>query len=106
MLQSIYRRGRTRGKIGTELDAETSFELLKILYRGQPRAAHVVKTCNTRATHVIIRVSAVIKTWEDAVRRESLSGLSRAEHGHWTCVPRWYHGKKRVFSGLHVAGRG
>ena len=31
-----------------------SFELLKTLARGQPRVAHVVKTCNTRETHVII----------------------------------------------------
>ena len=51
-LQSIYRRGRTRQKIGTASDAAKSFELLKILVRGQPRVAHVVKTCNTRATHV------------------------------------------------------
>ena len=33
---------------------------------------HVVKTCNTRETHVIIRVLVVIKTWGDAVRPESL----------------------------------
>ena len=71
-LQSIYRRGRTRRKIRTASDAAKSFELLKILARGQPRVAHVVKTCNTRETHVIIRVPAVIKTWGDAVRRESL----------------------------------
>ena len=32
----------------------------------------MVKTCNTRGKHVIIRVPAVIKTWRDAVRRESL----------------------------------
>ena len=32
----------------------------------------MVKTCNTRETHVIIRVPAVIKTWGDAVRRERL----------------------------------
>ena len=44
----------------------------KILARGQPRLAHVVKTCNTRETHVIIRVPDVIKTLGDAVRRESL----------------------------------
>ena len=31
----------------------------------------MVKTCNTCETHVIIRVPAVIKTWGDAVRRES-----------------------------------
>ena len=57
-------RRRTRKK---------SFELLKILARGQPRAAHVVKMCNTRETHLIIRVPAVIKTWADAERRESLA---------------------------------
>ena len=51
-LQSIYRRGRTRQKIGTASDAAKSFEQLKILVRGQSRVAHVVKTCNTRATHV------------------------------------------------------
>ena len=61
-LQSIYRRGRARGEIGTAPDAAKSFELLKILARGQPRVAHVVKTCNTRETHVIIRVPAVITT--------------------------------------------
>ena len=48
--------------IGTASDAAKSFELLKILARGQPRATHVVKTCNTRETHVIIHVTAVIKT--------------------------------------------
>ena len=73
-LQSIYRRDRTRRKIGTASDAAKSFELLKILARGQPRVAHVVKTCNTHETHVIIRVPAVIKTWGDVVRRESLGG--------------------------------
>ena len=52
-------------------DAAKSFELLKIA-RGQPRVAHVVKTCNTRETRVKIRVPTVIKTWGDAVRRESL----------------------------------
>ena len=61
-LQSIYRRGRTWGKIGTASDAAKSFELLKILARGQSRVAHVVKAWNTRETHVIIRVPAVIKT--------------------------------------------
>ena len=68
-LQSIYRRGRTRGKIGR---GKKSFELLKSLAHGQPRAAHMVKTCNTRETHVMIRVPAVLKTWGDTVRRESL----------------------------------
>ena len=61
-----------RRKIGTASDAAKSFELLKILARRQPRVAHVVKTCNTCETHVIIRVPAVIKTWWDAVRHESL----------------------------------
>ena len=51
---------------------------------GQPRAAHVVKTCNTRETHVIIRVPAVIKTWGDAVRRESLGVC----HGQSTVIGR------------------
>ena len=46
--------------MGTASDAAKSFELLKILARGQPRVAHVVKTHNTRETHVIIRVPAVI----------------------------------------------
>ena len=58
--------------MGTASDAAKSFELPKIFARGQPRVAHVVKTCNTRETHVIIRVPTVIKTWGDAVRRESL----------------------------------
>ena len=71
-LQSICRRGRTRRKIGTASDAAKSFELLKSLARGQPRVTHVVKTCNIRETHVIIRVPTVIKTWGDAIRRESL----------------------------------
>ena len=53
-------------------DTAKSFELLKILARGQPRVTHVIKTCNTRETHVIIRVPVVIKTWGDAVRPESL----------------------------------
>jgi len=46
------------------------FKLLKCLAHRQPRAIHVVKTCNTLETHVIIRVPAVIKTWGDALRRE------------------------------------
>ena len=83
-LQSMYRRGGTRGKIGTASDAAKSFELLKILARGQPRVAHVVKTCNTRETHVINRVPAVIKTWGDAVRRERL-GIC---HGQSTVIGR------------------
>ena len=61
-LQSCCGRGRTWGKIGTTSDAEESFELLKTLARGRARTAHVVRTCNTRETHVIIRVPAVIKT--------------------------------------------
>ena len=83
-LQSIYRRGRTRGKIGTVSDAAKSFELLKILARGQLQAAHVVKTCNTCEIHVLIHVPAVIKTWGDAVRRESL-GIC---HGQSTVIGR------------------
>ena len=71
-LQSIDRCGRTRGKIRTASDMAKSFELLKILARGQPQAAHMVKMCYTHETHVIIRVPAVIKTWKDAVRGESL----------------------------------
>ena len=59
-------------KIRTASDAAKSIEQLKILARGQPRVAHVVKTCNTHEKHVIIRVPAVIKTWGDAVIRESL----------------------------------
>ena len=68
-------------------DVVTSFELLKTLARGQPRVTHVVKTCNTRDTHVIIRVPAVIKTWMDAVRRESLGVC----HGHSTVIGRVLH---------------
>ena len=83
-LQWIYRRGRMRGKIGTASDVAKSFELLKILARGQPRVAHVVKTCNTRQTHVIIRVPAVIKTWGEVVRRESLGVC----HGQSTVIGR------------------
>ena len=71
-------------------DMAKSFELLEILARGQPRAAHVVKMCNTRETHVVVHVPAVIKTWGDAVRRER--GLSRTEHSHRAGVMRWYHG--------------
>ena len=44
----------------------------------------MVKTCNTRETHVIIRVLAVIKTWGDAVRRESLGVC----HGQSTVIGR------------------
>ena len=73
-----------RGKIGTASDAAKRFELLKILAHGQPRAAHVVKTCNTRETHAIIRVPAVIKTWVDAVIRESLGVC----HGQNTVIGR------------------
>ena len=72
------------GKIGTALGAAKHFELLKLLAHGQLRVAHVVKTCNTREAHVIIRVPAVIKTWGDAVRRESL-GIC---HGQSTVIGR------------------
>ena len=72
------------GKIGTASDVAKSFELLKILAREQPRVAHVVKTCNTHETHVIIRVPAVIKTWGDAVRCESLW----ISHGQSTVIGR------------------
>ena len=58
--------------------------MLKILARGKPRVAHVEKTCNTREIHVIIRGPAVIKTWEDAVRGESLAVC----HGHSTVIGR------------------
>ena len=56
----------------------------KFVARGQTRVVHVVKTCNTRETHVIIRVPAVIKTWGDAVRRESLGN----SHGQSTVIGR------------------
>ena len=56
----------------------------KILARGQPRAAHVVKTGNTRETHVAISVLAVIKTWGDAIRRKSLGVC----HGQGTVIRR------------------
>jgi hypothetical protein len=54
------------------LDAVKSFELIKRLAHGP----QVTKTCNARETHVIIRVSAVIKTWGD-VRRENLAVCHR-----------------------------
>ena len=100
-LQSIYRRGRARGKMGTASDAAKSFELLKILAHGQSRVAHVAKTCNTRETHVIVRVPAVIKTWGDAVRREGLGVC----HGQSTVIGRLLRvGMKgnSVFSGLSL----
>ena len=101
-LQSSSRRGRTQGKMS---DAAKSFELHKILSRGQPRVAHVVKTCSIRETHMMMRVPAVIKTLWDAGGRERFSGLSRTEHGHRTGVTRWYHGKSRVFSCLSLTSR-
>ena len=66
-----------RKKFRTASNTATSFELLNILARRQPRVAHVVKTCNTRKTHMIIHVLAVIKTWGDAVRRKSLGVCHR-----------------------------
>ena len=61
-LQPHCRRGRAWGKILAASDAEESFELLKTLARGQARTAHVIRTCNTRETHVTIRVPAVIQS--------------------------------------------
>ena len=82
-------RGENRNGVGRGKE----FELLKILARGQPRVAHVVKTCNTHETHMKIRVPAVIKTWGDAVKRESLGN----SHGQSTVigrsVTRWHDGK-------------
>ena len=75
------------GKIGTASDAAKSFELLKILARGQPQVAHVVKMCNTCETHMMIRVPAVIKTWGDTVRRKSLGVC----HGQSTVIGRVLH---------------
>ena len=66
------------GKIGTASDEEKVLNCSKILAREHPPVAHVVKTCNTRKTHVMIRVPAVTKTWGDAVRRESL-GVCRGQ---------------------------
>jgi hypothetical protein len=86
-----FGRDRTRKEIRTALDAVQSFELLKSLAHGQPRVAHVVKTCNACETHVIIRVSAV--------KTRKFSRVSRVEHGHRTGVTRWYQGKWRMFCG-------
>ena len=91
MLKPLYGRDRTRKEIRMSLDAETIFELLKILFRGQRRVTDVVRTWNRRGTDVIMRASAVIQTWKDAIGRESLAayhGLSRSEHVHSTAVPR------------------
>ena len=68
-------RRRTRQKV---------LNCSKFVARGQTRVAHVVKTCITRETHAIIRVPAVIKTWGDAVRRESLGN----SHGQSTVIGR------------------
>ena len=84
MIIHIHVRGRTRGKFGTALDAENNVELFKTENRGPPREIDVVKTCNTREAHVIIRVPAVIKTLEDAVRRVILAGC----HGQRTVIGR------------------
>ena len=62
-LQPRCRSGRTWGKDRNGVGRGRKFELLKTLARGQARTAHVVSTCNTRETHVIIHVPAVIKTW-------------------------------------------
>ena len=82
-LQSIYKRGRTRTKIGKASDAAKMFELLKILFRGQPRAARLVKSCNTRETHVFRQVRQGLNLG-DAVRRESLVD----SHGQNTVIRR------------------
>ena len=66
-------------------DAVKSFEQFKTLARGQPRVAHVVKTCNTRETHVIIRVLVVIKTLGDWVTRENL-GICHGQSTVIRCV--------------------
>ena len=71
-------------KFRTASDLAKSFELLIILARGQPRAAHMVKTCNAHETHAIIHVPAVIKTCGDAVRHESLGVC----HGQSTVIGR------------------
>ena len=44
----------------------------------KPWVAHVVNTCNTRETHVTIRVPAVGRRG----KTRKFRGLSRAEHGH------------------------
>ncbi|XP_052255185.1 transient receptor potential cation channel subfamily M member 2-like [Dreissena polymorpha] len=49
-------------------------------------------TCNTRESHVIIRVPAVIKTLEHAVRRESLAGCN----GQSTVIVRVFRVDKAV----------
>ena len=93
-LRSIYRRGRTgENRKGVRRGKKSWTALLKILARGQPRAAHVVRTCNKSETHVIIRVPAVIKTWGRRLKTRKFSGLSGSEHGRRTRVTRWYLGK-------------
>ncbi len=71
-----------------------SFELLKILARGQPREAHMVKTCNTHEAHLIIRVPAVNKTWGDMVRHGSLVVCQ----GQSTCLLSLTNGFFHVYS--------
>ena len=73
-------RGENRNGVGRG----KKFWTAQNLAHGQPWAAHVLKTCNTREAHVIIRVPAVIKIWGDAVRRESLGVC----HGQSTVIGR------------------
>ena len=71
--------------VRVDVKFKTSYKiLLKILARRQPWVAHVVKTCNTNETHVLIGVTAVIKTWGDAIKRES-KGIC---HGQSTVIGR------------------
>ncbi len=88
--QSIYRRDTGCAKKSERHRMRQKFfELLKILDREQPQVAHVVETCTTHKTHVIICVPAVIKTWGDATTHESLA----VRHGQWMGVTHWYHRK-------------
>ena len=96
VLKTVYGRDRTRGEIRTPADAVKIFELLKNLFRVQSRTTDVVKTWSRRGTHVIVRALAVIKTWGDAVRRESLA----VYHGQSTAVTRSYHGCSAFVSRL------
>ena len=65
-------RGENRNGVGRRKKFWTAQNFGPRTTTGGTRGKEVQHTRNTRETHVIIHVPAVIKTWGDAVRRESL----------------------------------
>ncbi len=65
--------GKNQEGVGRVKKFWTAQNFLPCPTTGGTRGKDVQHTCNKREAHAIVRVPAVLKTWLDAVRRESLA---------------------------------